>query len=71
MAASTKGLNLKRPWPLPDITPFSRMQKMKITDACDLASLFLHQGCFCIATLYSTFSCSVSYELSANKQFYL
>ena len=44
--------NLKKPWPLPDITSFSRMQKIEITGASDLASLFLHQGCFCIAYQY-------------------
>ena len=41
--------NLKRPWPLFDITSFSHMQKIEVTGASDLASLFLHQGCFCVA----------------------
>ena len=39
---------LKRLWPLPDITPFSRMQKIELTGASDLALVFLHQRCFCI-----------------------
>ena len=46
MAASTKGLNLKRPWPLPDITPFSRMQKIEVTGASDLGLLFNTKGVF-------------------------
>ena len=58
MAASTNLLNLKRPWPLTDITPFSRMQKVEVTGASDLALFFytkgvlysisiLFVGCFC------------------------
>ena len=31
-----------KPWPLPDITPFSRMQKIEVTGTSDLALLFLH-----------------------------
>ena len=46
MAAYTKWLNFKGPWPLPDITSFSRMQKIEVTGASDFASLFLHQGVF-------------------------
>ena len=53
MAASTKCLNLKRPWPLSDITPFSYMQKIEVTGTSNLASLFYTKGGFgfCIALL--------------------
>ena len=44
MAASTKSFDLKRPWPPPDITLFSRMQKIEVTGASDLASLFYTEG---------------------------
>ena len=44
MAASTKWLNLKRPWTLPDITPFSRMQQVEVCGASDLTSLFYTKG---------------------------
>ena len=60
MAASTKLLNLKRPWPLPDITSFSRMQKIEVTGGSNLASLFLYQGCFCIAYKYFLWDISVT-----------
>ena len=60
MAASTKWLNLKRPWPLTDITSFSRMQKIKVTGASDLALLFSHQGCFCIAYQYFLWVVSIT-----------
>ena len=53
-------INPKRPWPLPDITSFSRMQKIEVTGASDLASLFLHQGCFCIAYQYFLWVVSVT-----------
>ena len=33
------------------------MQKIEVTGASDLASLFLHQGCFCIAILYYILVC--------------
>ena len=47
--------NLKRPWPIHDITSFSHMQKIEVTGASDFALLFLHQGFFCIAySLYHT-----------------
>ena len=29
------------------------MHKIEVTGASDLASLFLHQGCFCITLLYT------------------
>ena len=53
-------INLKMPWPLPDITPFSRMQKIEVTGASHLAWLFLHQGCFCIAYQYFLWVVSVT-----------
>ena len=46
MAAYTKLLNLKRPWPLLDITSFSRMQKIEVTGASNLALLFYTKGVF-------------------------
>ena len=50
-AASTKWLNLKKIWPLPDITPFSCIQNR--SNWCFWLGLtFLHQGCFCIALIY-------------------
>ena len=36
------------------------MQKIKVTGASDLASLFLHQGCFCIAYQYFLWVVSVT-----------
>ena len=33
-------------WPLPDITPFSCMQKIEVTGASNLASLFYIKGVF-------------------------
>ena len=63
MSAYTKWLNLKRPWSLPDITSFSRMHKIEVTGASNLASLFLHQGCFCIALTYT--------QAKQHKQYYL
>ena len=53
-----------RPWPLPDIIPLSHMQKLEVTSGFDLASLFLLQGCFCIA--YQYFLWVVSVTLSNN-----
>ena len=44
MAASTKCLNFKKAWPLPDITSFSCMQKIVVTGTSDLASLFYTKG---------------------------
>ena len=45
-----KRIKSQKAWPLPDITPFSHMQKIEITGASDLASLFytntfLNQAC--------------------------
>ena len=36
------------------------MQKIEVTGASDLASLFLHQGCFCIAYQYFLWVVSVT-----------
>ena len=36
------------------------MQKIEVTGASDLASLFLHEGCFCIAiTVHTVYICII------------
>ena len=70
-----KWLNLKRPWPLPDIRSFGRMYKISkhqtLNGASNLALLFYTQGAFNnITTIFvgswifhatKFFVCSISY----------
>ena len=53
------------PWPLPDIILFSRLHT-NLIGTSDLASLFLHRGCFCLA--YQSFFCHI-YIATARQKF--
>ena len=47
------------PGPAPDIRFYSRMYELKLTGASDLASLFLHLWCFCLAYRYFLYRLAV------------